>query len=134
MSNHRRARRTDLREGSLDIDKLFVNAQLDTDGKILLPSEVNPQEWNFASILFLALTVESGFPGQQGVTTLTNFYSFNLGHTPAQDDNGELLLRIYINGLKLEAGQIEASGTTIYIGLNYSLDNTDSIEIWYVEN
>lgn len=133
MSNHRTARRTDLRKGSLDINKLFANAQLDSDGKILLPSGANPQEWNFASILFIALTVESGLPGQQGVTTLTNFYSFNLGHTPAQDDDGDLLLRIYINGLKLEAGQIEASGTTIYIGLNYSLDNTDSIEVWYVE-
>lgn len=134
MPISRRARRTDLREGSLDVGNLFVNAQLDAEGKIILPSELEAQEWNSTVIPYIFLSAETGLPGQPGLTTLTDFYSFNLGHTPAQDENSQLLLRIYINGLKLEAGQIEASGTTIYIGLNYPLDNTDSIEAWYVES
>ena len=52
MAISRRARRTDLREGSLDINNLFVNAQIDADGKIILPASVSAQEWLVHTVLF----------------------------------------------------------------------------------
>jgi hypothetical protein len=133
MTN-RRARRTDLREGSLDIGNLFQNAQLNSEGKIILPSELDPQEWISSQIPFVVLTSETGFPDNSNtLTTLTDFYSFTLSDNIAQDDNSQYLFKVYVNGIKLTYSNFQIDNLTCYLGLPYPLESTDSIEISYVE-
>ena len=128
----RRARRTDLREGSLDVSNLFVNPQLDASGKIILPADLDAQEWVFIQPSFANLNSQPSFPTQSGAG-LTNFYSFTLGSTVALDDSSVTLIKVYINGIKLSLANIEITNLTCYIGLPYALDASDSIEISYVE-
>lgn len=130
MSIQRRARRTDLREGALDINLLFSNAQLDSEGKIILPQSLNSQEWLVESIPFSSLTSTSTNP--------TYDYTFTLPSEVAQESqaNGNsYLFRIYINGVKLSySSDFTINSTTCNLTLPYVIDSDDTIEIWYVES
>lgn len=135
MAAQRRARRTDLREGSLDVNNIFVNAQLNAEGKIILPSTINPQEWLTDSILFSNL-YEANPPSPVPPGHIPD-YQFDLPSqiaTESQQDGGSFLIRVYINGIKLSYG-VDFTISTNYciFSVPYEIESTDYIEIWYVE-
>ena len=130
MSIQRRARRTDLREGALDVSLLFSNAQLDSEGKIILPQASSSQGWLVETIAFSSLTSTS--------TTPTYDYTFTLPSEVAQEsqsDGASYLFKIYINGVKLSySSHFTINSTTCNLTLPYAIDSDDTIEIWYVES
>lgn len=130
MSIQRRARRTDLREGALDVSLLFSNAQLDSEGKIILPQASSLQKWLVETIAFSSLTSTGTSP--------TYDYNFTLSSEIAQEsqsDGASYLFKIYINGLKLSySSDFTITATTCNLTLPYPLDSDDTIEIWYVES
>jgi hypothetical protein len=135
MTIQRRSRRTDLREGSLDINNLFVNAQLDSEGKIILPPEINAQEWLTYSVSFSELYEDS--PPSIVSPDYIPEYQFDLPSeiaTEPQSEGGSYLIRIYINGIKLNYGSDFSINQNICLfSLPYEIDSTDSIELWYVQ-
>lgn len=135
MAAQRRARRTDLREGSLDVDNLFVNAQVDSTGKIILPSEINAQEWLVHTVLFSDLSEDS--PPSIVTPDYIPQYEFNLPAqiaTEPQSEGSSYLIRIYINGVKLKYGSDFTINAQICLfSLPYEIESTDSIELWYVQ-
>lgn len=136
MAISKRARRTDLREGSFDVNNLFVNAQLDSTGKIILPSELDAQEWLTATIPFSDL-YDNNPPG----LVLPGYvpdYSFDLPSEIALEpvsEGSSYLIRIYINGLKLNYGtDFTISNQLCTFSLPYEIETDDSIELWYVQS
>lgn len=136
MAISKRARRTDLREGSLDINNLFVNAQLSSEGKIILPSELDAQEWLRSNVPFSDL-YDNNPPGYTNSSYVPD-YSFNLPSEIALEpvsEGGSYLIRIYINGLKLNpSSDFNISNQICTFSLPYEIENNDSIEIWYVQS
>jgi hypothetical protein len=136
MTISRRARRTDLREGSLDVNNLFVNAQLDSEGKILLPSELDAQEWLRSSVPFSDLYDDN--PPSFVNSSYVPDYSFSLPSEIALEpvsEGGSYLIRIYINGLKLNpSSDFNISNQICTFSLLYEIENDDSIELWYVQS
>lgn len=135
MAISRRARRTDLREGSLDINNLFVNAQIDADGKIILPANISAQEWLVHTVLFSDL-YEDNAPSIVTPDYIPE-YQFDLPASIATEDlsdGGAYLFRVYINGVKLTySSDYYISSNFCRFTLPYEIDSTDTIEIWYVE-
>lgn len=136
MTISRRARRTDLREGSLDVNNLFVNAQLDSEGKILLPSELDAQEWLRSNVPFSDLYDDN--PPSFVDSSYVPDYSFSLPSEIASEpasEGGSYLIRIYINGLKLNpSSDFNISNQICTFSLPYEIENDDSIELWYVQS
>lgn len=130
MSIQRRTRRTDLREGALDLNNLFLNPQLTAEGKIMLPQNLNSQEWLTERILFSQLT-------QTVSPSPTYDYYFELPSLVAQEQTTEgasYLIRIYINGIKLiYTDNFFINSQTCNLTVMYPIDDTDVIDVWYVK-
>ena len=129
MSIQRRTRRTDLREGSLDLSNIFLNPQLTAEGKIILPQNVNSQQWLTQRVLFSELT-------ETVSQSSTNDYHFDLPSLIAHEEEtqgGSPFMRIYINGVKLVYNNsFTIDSQTCNLTLMYPIDSTDLIDIWYV--
>lgn len=125
----RRARRTDLREGAFDVDLLFSNAVVGSDGKIDLQASAvgSGQTWYKKVVAFTDLTA-----GQN-----SGEYSFTLPSEVAVEDanhDSDVSIKLYVNGLALSySDEFTVASTTCSLTLAYDLDNQDTIELWYVE-
>lgn len=137
MAISRRARRTDLREGSLDVSNLFVNATTDTDGKIVLPN-ANAATWNVLDVPFSLVTIGGKsplgtFPHQiQLQDENSNLFDIQKETNATNPANNSYLLKLFVNGIKVDAN-FNINQNILFFELNYEIESDDTITLWYVE-
>ena len=137
MAISRRARRTDLREGSLDVSNLFVNATTDQDGKIVLPN-ANAATWNVLEVPFSLVTVGgksplNTFPHQiQLQDEDSNTFNIQKETNATNPADNSYLLKLFLNGIKVDAN-FSINQNILFFELNYEIESDDTITLWYVE-
>lgn len=137
MAISRRARRTDLREGSLDVSNLFVNATTDTDGKIVLPN-ANAATWNVLDVPFSLVTVGGKsplgtFPHQiQLQDENSNLFDIQKETNATNPADNSYLLKLFVNGIKIDS-DFNTNQNILFFELNYEIESDDTITLWYVE-
>jgi len=136
MPISRRNRRTDLREGSLDIDNIFVNATLDQQGKIIL-SNAAAVSWNVLETPFSQVTVggktqTNTYPHQiQLIDEDQNSFDIQKETNSTSSINNSYLLKLFINGLKIDSS-FSINQNILFFELTYPIESDDIVTLWYV--
>lgn len=137
MAISRRSRRTDLREGSLDVNNLFTNATLDQEGKIILPA-ANAAVWNVLEVPFSQITVggktaNNTYPHQiQLIDEDQNSFNIKQEVNSSTPSSNSYILKLFVNGIKVDAN-FSINQYILFFDIYYEIENDDSISLWYVK-